>query len=353
MADISILMLGGSQSGKTSFTLGMYADMRIGRQGVTLLAQPNVDLEMTDRWHLLKKGIDATNRFPAPTDDGVEIEISMLYAFQKFMSFSWFDYPGRALNKREASELGIDLEAKMREAQTVFIFLPADEILTYVLTGNQDLKTIDLFELNRLFISIHDRNESDEDRPSVVVVVTKYDILFEVVERDFASLIPGLKENANANPPQSDDARVRTRYVIETVACSLLHSLFTENSGFNVLISSATLGYELARNADTGTIDPQWMSHPLAFSYITYAETVLAQWRRQHDNDKDLIDDLNGRFLRIFLSGEIADARASLETAKKRIANVEQRLMLIRKLLPDWAPIYRNGIRVSGHDYGL
>jgi len=136
MADIAVLILGGSGSGKTSFMLGMYADMRRGRQGITLTASPNEDRELTAAWRRLNGGGGREKRFPSPTDDFVEINISMLYAFRRFMTFAWLDYPGRELYRNEKGELHEKLERSVRQAKTIFICLPGDQLIEYVKTGD-------------------------------------------------------------------------------------------------------------------------------------------------------------------------------------------------------------------------
>lgn len=184
----------------------------------------------------------------------------------------------------------------------------------------------------------------------MVVVVTKYDIFKDAVETKIDDLSDALS-TLDINPKHCPDAENRPRYILEEAVKSLLHPLFVEDFGFNVLISPATLGLNLVHQPETGAIEPKWLLHPLAFSYIEYAETLISQWKRGYRNESDRLHELNGRLLRMFVRSEIADARRAVEDAAKRIAEIEKRLHLIRKLLPEWAIIYRKGMRISGPNY--
>ncbi len=330
--------------------LGLYADMRVGRQGLTLSAPLNDDLDMTNRWNRLKKG-GSEDRFPAPTFATSQVEIAMLYAFREFMKFSWFDYPGDALNVHEADAFGVDLGAKMNEANTVLVCLPGNDLIQYARTGDSELPSLNIAELNRHFASIRDRNERDEDRPAIVVVVTKYDAFLDALETNPAGLREGL-ETLGIDPAQCADPDRQAQYVLEECVKSVLHPLFVDQSGFHVLISPATLGAQLARAPATGALEPKWLAHPLMFSYIVYAETLMSQCARAIDAGRGQVDELEGRFLRFLVRDEIADARAAIARAARRAAEIGQRLDIARRLLPSWAIVWRDGVRISGHDYG-
>jgi hypothetical protein len=228
--------------------------------------------------------------------------------------------------------------------------MPGDDLLTYVRTGDNNLETLNVGELNRLFGTIRDRNADEEDRPAVVVVVTKYDIFKDVVDTDLASLSEGL-ETLGIEAASCPDVEKKPRYILEEAVKSLMHPLFAEEYGFDVLISPATLGFALARQPETGAIEPKWLLHPLAFSYVEYAQTLFAQWKRALRTESERLQELKGRFLQIFVRSEIADSHKALDDAAKRIGEIEKRLHLIQKLLPAWAIIYRKGMRISGPDY--
>lgn len=348
MADVSILMLGGTKSGKTSFTLGMYADMRRGRQGVTLSAPSETDLFLTDSWKRLIRGGGEETRFPSPTAEVIRTEISLLYAFRRFMTFSWVDYPGASLSREKAALYeGFDLEEEVRKSQTIFICLPGDQLIKYIRSGDNEIDALNIPELNHLLASIGERVENVEDRPAIVVVVTKYDLFLNSMLTSGNSLKDGLRNlgisEGNGGPPE-----LHSLCVLEATVISLLHPLFAEDCGFNVMICPVTLGMELARDPDNGTVDMRDTHHPFLFSYIEYARTALLQYERARRTNQARLSELSGRVLRIFLKDEIADAREGVERARERMEHMDKRRMLIQKLLPPNVILYRDGGRVSG-----
>jgi hypothetical protein len=93
---LTITALGNKGSGKTTFLLGMYADLSGGRKGYFLNASdPDVDLSLAGKWEKL---LDDGALPPPNQADNIPYSFLFLDGIQPLLAVDWLDYRGGALD---------------------------------------------------------------------------------------------------------------------------------------------------------------------------------------------------------------------------------------------------------------
>jgi GTPase SAR1 family protein len=345
MSDATILMLGGASSGKTCFMLGMYNDMRYGREGFTFSAiDSDMDRLLSDRWESIENNT-GMDRFPAITEEYTEYDFSFNYALRRFMTFKWIDYPGRELTIRNS-----DLKEYLENAIGILICLPGDYILDYIAEGRRTLKSLNTDIVNQLLLDMESHYESGV-RPSIIVLVTKFDLfikkLFDgefVNNEGVSNRLRRLKVQAH----ERDDPEKYASHAVEKIVIDILKVVFAKDCGWNVLICPVTLGMEISDDNDSGPADVLYMHLPVLFTFLEYARRLKNLWQDVRNGKEVEIEGVKKKWFPIFKRTAIVELSQNLEKAQARIAEIEARERIVQDGFPEDAIVYRNGERRSG-----
>lgn len=158
-AKTKILMIGNTDSGKTTYMASSYGLLNGGKFGFYVHAD-----EDTDRWlNTLYTSIQQGG-YPMPTDKRGSFNFDLYYYQQQVLSFEWLDYYGGVINESKSEQLQNDMD----NADAIMLFIEAPALL-----HNQ--KSITQFR--RILYLISNKLMNEERFFNVIIVLTKYDLV--------------------------------------------------------------------------------------------------------------------------------------------------------------------------------
>jgi hypothetical protein len=307
LKDIKITMLGTTGAGKTSYLLGMYAAMQSGIQGFTLSARDlDRDLELTERWEQLIS-IRGADRWPPPNAGVIEnCHFDFNYGFRPIISLEWIDYRGLALSDRNSEQDVRELSQYLIASECVFLTISGEYLQERITpTTVRKLKSDRMNQFLQRYISSNYHPTSNNPFP-VAILITKYDLCH--------------------HRPKEE--------VIEDIK-KLFQALFTDNSGWLVMICPVSLGKELESDTDNGTIVPVNVHLPIIFAVYSQLRTYGINLKNQYNKLTETIkqnQQLNP-IVRWLKKGEEEQELSELEKKKEEIAKIENNMNLLAKEL--------------------
>jgi hypothetical protein len=355
MAEVNMLMLGGSGAGKTCFLLGMYEEMRFGLDGFSFSAlDPDVDRIFSAWWEGIERR-DGVRDWPLSTDERADFEFSFNYALSRLMTFTWTDYPGSALYTGELRVLRDGLQELLADCQGVLICLPGAQLFDFLLYGRSALKALNVNDVNQM---LSEQQAQGAAQPAISVVVTKYDefLLRACRQRHDAALLRRL-QRAEVEIPEAalaDDEWAL--HLMERAVRQAINTLFAKGGGWNVLICPVTLGMHLAEEAEAGPSDTRVaapievldMHLPVMFTFLEHSRRVLCAWEEVRAARGGEVERLESQLLRMFKKSDRREARAALSEANERLKVIGARAAVVEERFPSDAIVYRDGRRISG-----
>lgn len=336
MADINITMIGGSGSGKTTYMLAMYEDMRYGYGGFNFAAtDPDIDQRFSMEWEEMEI-LGERRKWPPLSTEAVPFDFDLLFAFERFLTFRWLDYPGgNVLIRNSSTEIAEELKDQISRSVCVLIVVPGDQLFEFGAEReppNKLKRKMHIADINRLLMFMRS-NFTDDDVPSVVLLVTKSDLF----DRRFGEDSEKLGINST-----------RKEHLVECLK-KVYPQVLTESSRIHTLICPVTLGRDLAydgtQGLQKGEIDPKWVHLPVLFAYSEYAKRL----RRGFNDLKDgYYDDRhkigNNAIKRWWNNDEISDIDKKIKEVGERLNIIEDRLRVIDDAMPQDIVVYRNGV---------
>lgn len=307
LKDIKITMLGTTGAGKTSYLLGMYAAMQSGIQGFTLSAKDiDLDLELTERWEQLIS-IQGADRWPPPNAGVVEhCYFDFNYGFRPIMSFEWIDYRGLALSDRSSEQDVQELSQYLRESECVFLTISGEYLQDQVTPNSvREMKSDRMNQFLQQYISNHYRPTSNNPFP-IAILITKYDLCHHRTKEE----------------------------VIEDIK-KLFQALFTNNSGWLVMVCPVSLGKELESDTDTGMIVPVNVHLPIVFAVYSRLRSYGINLKYQYNNLTESLDknqQLNP-IIRWLKRKEKQKQLEQIEISKEEISVIETNMNLLSQEL--------------------
>lgn len=300
---VKITMLGTTGSGKTCYMVGMYAYMAIGYNGLTFHAKDlDLDLELSNRYDNLVDN-EGEDRWPPPTQSGESKNyvFSLNYGFKPIIDFEWWDYRGGALKDQKNEEDTQTLLKNIKDSSSLFIAISGKD---FTEKGDEKKLRSTARRINTLINNLlSSRNINPQNPYPIALVVTKCDLLYEDFSRE--ELIDRVQE--------------------------LFQGLFTENSGFFVMICPVTLGKELAAKPNDGKIKPEALELPVFFAvYSEFKEQYVARKNRL-SSEKTRISNLEtGGIKQWFKRGKIRDGKERIQSLGNEIEQeIEPKLRLL------------------------
>lgn len=376
LPDVQIVMLGSKGSGKTCFLLAMYQEMRVGKAGFTFSAKSAaVDRQLTRLWKVMQSE-RGKERYPLRTSDMDNYAMHLNYAFKRYMSFDWIDYPGGVISLDDEEETKQDLQALLMKAFGLLICFPADKLLAYATNDQEALSAAELDDddeqdaldklkvgdINLMMDQLQHRLNA-KDRPALVITATKFDLFAKKVdegnlERDkphWDSLIreyfPDCSEWDHTSVPYK-------MLLLEASVREVFGTPFARDGGWSVAIVPVTLGMTLAGDAtvakDQGRLRVVHMQLPLLYLFSEYARRLESAWQEVAMQSLGAIERHNARnrLMRWLDSDDLDRARQQLSSAEVRVQTAVERRRNAIRAIPNDITIYDNGERTSGVSVG-
>jgi hypothetical protein len=339
--DLKLTMLGAADSGKTTFMLGMYNTLAVGMHNYFIFTEdPDQDVELREIWeNLLDNGV-----LPQATrvNENKYYRFVFNHGFTPLLSIDWMDYRGGAVGARstEAQDVAV-LHKRLAESDSIYLVLDGQKLAPW-LNGEKALTAVQQnMGLGRVSAlvnqAVHDRTGRGLPVPSLVVIITKADLLRG----------PG-----------------RTlRAALDRVVDDALEQLvpITFNQDVSALVCPVKVGnFGVRTSADMSVrvsdVDPVGLHRPMIFSLMHYLTEGQGAWEiKQADYSssrsaaQQQLAALNQGFMSIFRGQRITDARNrmgslddALERGKQEYAANQS---LIERLAQELAghPMIRNG----------
>ncbi|MFC5750849.1 TRAFAC clade GTPase domain-containing protein [Actinomadura rugatobispora] len=341
--EIKLTILGATGSGKTTLMLGMYAMLATGVHGYHLFTRdPDDHIDLTRRWDTLY----TRGELPPPTDE-VPTAYQMIFnhGLETMLHLDFVDFRGGAgtASTRDADTAADipTLRERLAESNSIYLVLDGHHVGDWIreecagmqVTGAMGL-SIFTQTIMRLFQQF---KEEGRARPSLVVIVTKCDVLEE-----------------RSGMPRQDALRVMVKNLKKLVP-------FAYYPGVTAMICPVQLGrfgVEPGGTVKPGQVDPIFVHKPLIFSLMHYLTEQAAFDRRdlkevesrRADARTELEQLRSGFGAGFFRGGEIRRKSGEIEFAAQRAADLQKELdtaqqraaQLMGEL--DGLPIIKDGV---------
>lgn len=331
---IKMTMLGGSQTGKTCYLVGMYGMMRRGIKGFTFTTvDPDEDLELAASWKTMRNTTGET-RWPAPTTESTDREFDFCYGYKPYRRFIWHDYRGGAIYSPERSDPDAQKLAEQLVESSCVMFCFSAAHMTDPLNriGEQGADAIELTEdgedevarLNVLVGSVARKAHATcRPLPTVVIVLTKYDMI-STWPRDA---------------------------VLEKVR-QLFSPLFSEGGGWTVTICPVSLGKALAGNRDHGEVVGLNLHLPVTFAVYCSIQQSVAQARARHAaNVARMQAAADKHALQRWWEGiDLSSHETEVQRTQSEYSELSARLNLLFQELVQGLRIFHDGRESKFHD---
>jgi Double-GTPase 2 len=336
---ITVTMLGTTHSGKTTYLLGMYSILSVGQDGFFLHADdPDLDLELSENWDaLVDEGV-----LPPPTPDTPKsYPFAFRSGFTRLVTVDWLDYRGGAMTDRSNAKDAAELTERLAASDSIYLTLDGEVLQDGVDERNyNDVRRRS--KADRMTKFVHDAAERLSRIPSLVVLMTKFDLV--------AKRTPG--GGAAAVERAIEAAKLVLPIAFEPGVTALICP-----------VSLGDLGDATDGKIEPSRIAPRWLHKPMLFSM----QQVQARERRARSAQAEAaqtglqatgyeLDELRRGFFAIFKGGQIAHQQAVLQSTQDRLEEERRREAQAerqaRKLAEEFAelPIFIDGQRVE-HAY--
>ena len=164
---MKVMMLGHSNSGKTTYMAAMYSIMNeVGAYDFSMRA-------ISDSKHKALEGLGAKIKrgfYPDGTDIHQEYRFNLSYAGKKVLPFNWHDYRGGALRESiNSSSETASLYEEIKYSDALIIFIDSEDIVNNTAKSTSNIRR--LISLMQQAVA----NTSSEAAFPVSIVVTKSD----------------------------------------------------------------------------------------------------------------------------------------------------------------------------------
>ncbi|MBH0776581.1 hypothetical protein [Nocardia bovistercoris] len=183
---LTVTMLGTGGSGKTSFLMGMYGAMANGVDGYFVHTPVRADhIDLLGAW---RKLLDSGS-YPLPNDmKGLKFyEFVLDLGFSgTIMEVDWLDYRGGALSDRNQAADTAALEERLAQSDSIYIVLDGAKLGAWMsakMDGDADRPAALQEDLGTgtingyIMRAVHARRQLGRPLPSLVVLITKEDLL--------------------------------------------------------------------------------------------------------------------------------------------------------------------------------
>lgn len=341
---ITMTMLGASGSGKTTFLHGMYAVLSSGIRGYFMYtSDPDADLDLSDAWRdLCLKGTLPLPTAEVPTGH----EFRFLHGVLPLLEIDCVDFRGGAgteRGNREDSPADVaQLRARIAVSDSVFLVLDGEHVAQWIADGalphrNPATDPMRIAHFSRAINGvIGDRLAADEPAPSLVILITKADVISGITgmtTRD--ALATAAKNLGNLVPVAMAEG-------VDAMLCP---------------VQLGSFGQTKSKTVDPGSVSPKNLHNPVIFALLHYLTEGIDRNERQirqitgqiGTQSQELAGLSAGGLSRIFTGGrrregtqKLQDLENQARFVEEHVAEARRRAELLAEELRGLA-IYRSG----------
>jgi Double-GTPase 2 len=337
---LKLTMLGATNSGKTTFMLGMYNILAEGMHGYFMFTEdPDQDLDLRDEWDALL----GSGTLPAATSAQANRSYGFVFnhGFTPLVSLDWMDYRGGAVSDRkDAADVSV-LQQRLAASDSIYLVLDGQKLAPW-LDGSASLtavkRALDVGRVSTLVNrAVTERVASGLTVPSFVVVITKSDLL-RGPGRTLRAALDRLVDEA-----LEDLAPIAFNPDITALVCP-------------VKVGNFGVRQDAVTPVNVSDIDPVGLHRPTIFSLMHYLsegmgarQTEQARQAASRSAAEQQLLELNQGFM-AFLRGR------RIAAAKKRVSDLDEAIdhghqeyaanqSLIERLIEELAghPMIKNG----------
>lgn len=336
---LTITALGNRGSGKTTFLLGMYAEMSVGRRGYFLSAtDPDVDLKLAGRWDKLFED----GELPPPNlADNIPYQFRFTDGLTPLLNVDWLDYRGGALEDERGAESGDvkELHERLIRSDSIYVVIDGGYLAEPVTddTRRDIMRQTGLRRMSALLQhTIHARTQLEDSlpAPSIVILITKADLIPSTRRSQMDALSSELQELVS----------VCFQTGLSTLVCP---------------VSLGHFGLNPAATVRTEDIDPRDLHLPIVYSLAEHTlqlsqaalhvSSNAAQARDTLYNQLSAVSRGAGAFFRRSQINELTRQVRSMEEHEVSFSNIHadaaQRAERLFSEL-DRLPRFRDGLEV-------
>lgn len=302
-------MLGGTGTGKTTYLIGMYAELSAGIDNYFMSADHDTDIDLARAWDaLVDDGI-----LPRATNESKAYEFTFRYGFDPLLMLDWVDYRGGAMSETTDSPGTAALITRLGESDSLYLTLDG-ALLASVLAGEargeQRLRSV-VGRYSAILGRVGDeRRENDLVPPSVVVLVTKGDLMRDRL----------------AGTGEERQARI-TRWAVD-----LFGQVFRPDWDSAVcVVSLGRLGESVESRIDPRRVEPAGIHKPMIFSLYSFYrraarafEAEAARVRGIHGRGLSELEQMRSRVMTRFLGHQkVSELGQAVEQASQYVYEME------------------------------
>ncbi|MFF4835970.1 hypothetical protein [Streptomyces sp. NPDC001315] len=342
---ITLTMLGATSCGKTTYLHGMYARLSQGFNGYFLYAtDPDADLDLADAWTALSE----EGTFPRPNDVNkpVGYEFRFLQGVLPLLEIDCLDFRGGAGTDRGNREDSPEDIAMLRErievSDAIFLVLDGQHVGQWIADGARphvnpatDPMRIATFSRAINFV-IGKRRETNEPPPSLVVLVTKTDLLPQVTGMSTREALATLAKNLTN--------------LVQLVAADGVSAMLCP-------VQIGNFGEATGPTVNPSDVDPRYVHNPIIFALLHYLTEGITRHEQQirevggqiDRQGKEVATLSAGLFGGFFKRGEMKSGNAKIDAWREELRSMEDEVSGARKRAESLAeelhhmPIYRSG----------
>lgn len=347
--EIKLTMLGAPGSGKTTLMHGMYAMLASGVHGYHLFTQdPDDHIDLMQAWRNL---YDVGELPDATSTEPKQYEMAFNHGLEPLLHLDFVDFRGGAgieSGRRADAPMDITmLKSRLEESSSIYLVLDGHHVGDWIRRGcpavTQTAGPMEMGIFTRNIVALLQRCRGEgRPRPSLVVIITKCDVLEEVSGRPHRDAMRVLKEREHMEklvPFAFYDG-------VTAMICPVQLGRFGANAGQTV---------------DHTKVSPIYVHKPLVFSlthYLTEQIAIdkgrLSELRDGHAAAQRELDELRRGFgAGFFRGGRISTKSDEIDFTEERMDSLQKELGTARERAEqlmgelDGLPIFRDGEEVK------
>jgi hypothetical protein len=331
---VQVTMIGNTGSGKTTYLIGMYAEMSVGVNRYFLTSDHDTHINLTSAWSaLIEEGI-----LPKGTESSSSYSFMFRYGTLPLLSLEWIDYRGGAVRGTTDDPQTAALIERLGHSDSLYLTLDGNLLASVLMDkkgAERRLRATTSLYSNMLNKVLDERAQADLIPPSIVLLVTKSDLLTDHLE---------------------GDSEERRRKLSDWIEGRFEQIIGSQLDVAICTVSLGELGEETSEHVDAQLVDPLRIHKPMVFTLYAYyrraamlfeasAEALAAEGNRglrelQELGGAPAMKRVLGRKRARELSGEVGRSAAAIEAYEALAGECFERVHVLEGELSDIATFF-------------